>query len=461
MPIWQYSWMPFGKDGKGKGKGKGKVPAPAPKAAAKAAPSTPIPKATPLGKRFEMKMLAKDKVEGTVFADLADVSVDVACLRALFEEQPKGSKKNRRSSCPAPRAKREQVELLPLGRAQSVMIALKKQPLTPGVLRALELLDFDAEALTPEVCQVLLGAVPSPEEAGTLRGYSGDPAELRDVERQLLPLATMQHPSVGERLRIMLFKCTMQDLCGNVKGDLTSVRTALDDARSSIAFRVVLHHTVRLGTMINFNGGAEASAVVGGFNLDALARMAQFKAPGNSRVSLMHVLVAQVFAADADLPRKLVEDLRSVHRAAERPIAPLVEDIAAFCSEADHIAACAAARPDGVECSAEGASASASARLATLARSATAEAAGLREQLASARQAAKAALAYFAMPVFQPKDIDAKALELCALLSSFASAFERARAQIASDPLLAAACHRKAPGARPKAMQVPDCQAGG
>jgi len=53
----------------------------------------------------------------------------------------------------------------------------------------------------------------------------------------------------------------------------------------------------------------KAAAAIGGFGLDALSRLALFRAPGNSRISLLHVLVAQVSVADPDLPRRLMEEI--------------------------------------------------------------------------------------------------------------------------------------------------------
>jgi len=427
-----------GPPGKGAPPAKGKGPAPA-------VGSTSLPKGAPLGRRFEWKMLSKDKVAGTVFANLStEVAVDVACLRALFEK-PK-------DSVPVPKARSatrvvQQVELLARSRAQNIMIALRKQPLTVSVLQALDGLDFDADSLTPEACEVLTGAVPTPEETKQLKEYRGDSAALREAERQVMPLARMERPGVGQRLRLMLFSRMMTELAGDAKSGLASVQTALDDARSSVAFRAVLCHTVRLGTVINFgasrsDGDADAGGAVGGFNLDALSRLALFRAPGNSRITLLHVLVAQVSAADEDMPKRLLEDMSSVHKAAKRPIAPLAEDVAAFCNEAEHVAACATARTNSTSSTDE-----VTARLSRLSELATTEANVLKEQLSATRDAAKAALSFFALSA-QPKEVDAKALELCTLLSEFLSAFERAKTEISSDPELAAACHSKAPRAR-------------
>ena len=77
----------------------------------------------------------------------------------------------------------------------------RRQPLTGAVVKALERLDFEAEALGPEVCSVLIGAVPSAEECKQLLGFQGDPASLRTIERVVLPLARIERPAVGKHLK--------------------------------------------------------------------------------------------------------------------------------------------------------------------------------------------------------------------------------------------------------------------
>lgn len=318
------------------------------------------------------------------------------------------------------------------------MIVLKRQPYTKAVAEALEHLDFDAEALKPEVCEVLLGGMPTPEEAQLLLNYKGDPLMLRQTERLLLPIARLERPPAGQRLRLALFGRMMAELSSDALDGLSAVRRALDDARNSDAFRDVLSHTARLGSIINF-GVARTDGEVTGFALDALPRLALFKSASNARITLMHVLVAQVTAVDQELPARLLQETGSVHRGAQRCIAPLADDVNAFAREADHVAKCKAscASNAALECD------DAASRLTALADRATADARSLKEELSATREAANTTLQFFALHA-KPHEVDAKALELLTLLSDFVNSFDACRQELLKNPQLAAACHRGA-----------------
>jgi len=318
----------------------------------------------------------------------------------------------------------KEVTLLAPQRAQNIMIALRRQPLTEQIVEALRSLDMDSEALSPEACEVLMGAMPTSEEAKQLINFRGSVKALREVERQLLPLAQIERPAPGPRLRLVLFARTMSDLAVDVRSGLVTVREAFDGARQSPAFRIVLHHTVRLGNVINHGATRAEEDVVSGFGLDALPRLALFKAAKNQRVTLLHVLVAQVAAVEPDLPHALLNELGGARQAYLRPLAPLVEDVTAFRSEASHVAACVAA----------------SGPLAQLNERATSEANALEAELAAAREAANAALSFFAMAA-QPHELDAKAMELLGLLAEFLDTFKRCLQEIEANPEMAALCH--------------------
>jgi len=210
---------------------------------------------------------------------------------------------------------------------------------------------------------------------------------------------------------------------------------------------------VRLGSVINFGSSKaedaaaaeKAAAAVGGFGLDALSRLALFKAPGNSRITLLHVLVAQVCAADPDLLTQLTEEMRNVHEAAKRSLASLAEDVSAFTREAQHVSSCGTAN---------GGSANSddpvAAKLAWFSEHASSEAGSLAKELVATREAAQATLAFFAIPC-TTKDVDTKSLELCGLLNGFVSALEKTKKEMMMNPALASLCHS---GAALKSMPV-------
>jgi len=445
---------PPGKGGppaKGGGKGGpagalGKAPVGKARTLAAASAKAAGPEGKPIGRRFDWKTLPCDKVEGTVFAKLsAQVSVDVASLRALFEKPKEVEDKEKRKTLPGMNTSEPEVQLLARGRAQNIMIALRKQPLTAAILEGLQQLDFETTALTPEAIDVLTGAVPTPEEAKLLIGHRPSSGKLREVENKTMPLARLERPAAGQRLRLMLFRKTMAGLSEDVHIGLSSIRSAFDAAQNSAAFRAILCHTVRLGSVINFGSstaeaedaaGAETAAA-GGFGLDALSRLAHFKAPGNSRITLLHVLVAQVCAADPDLPTKLTEEMCNVHEAAKRSLASLADAVSAFTREAEHVSSSANGGGTGSDDPI-------AARLAKFSEHASSEAGSLAQVLAATREAAQATLAFFAITC-TAKDVDAKSLELCGLLSEFASVLEKTKKEIMMNPALASLCHSGTP----------------
>merc|ERR1712129_644889 len=74
-------------------------------------------------------------------------------------------------------------------------------------------------------------------------------------------------------------------------------------------------------------------------------------------------------------------------------------------------------------------------RLASLSANASAEADKLQSDFVAVREVAADALKFFAMPA-QAHEIDAKSLEFCVLLSTFAQTFQTCMHEIATEPEL-------------------------
>jgi len=431
---------------KGKGKGKDSKPPPPimkpppPKASVKGPPgklqlqSKRI--APPFGRRLDWQPLSKDKAIGTVFEGLrGDVDVDAVCLRNLFEKA-KDKEAPRQEPKSAPKAV-SQVALLSGHRAQNMLIALRRQPLTHAVLEAMKELDYQAEALGPEVCSVLIGAVPTAEESKQLLGFPGETSTLREIERLVLPLAKLERPPVGQRLRLLLFGGSMRDLIAEVQGSLLLVRRGLESVRQSNALRSVLRHTMCLGSVLNFGEVDVEDDGCVGFTLDSLPKLALCKATNNVRLTLLHVLVAQVTVADEALPKALMDELACTKEPARLSLVQLAESVSAFHREASHASACSQARG----ASAPEADDGATVHLAALAKQSLAEAASLEAELVSTREAARKTLAFFASP-FRPQEVDTKVLDLMSVLSEFAGSFKRCAQELEAHPEVARMCHR-------------------
>jgi len=294
-----------------KGKGKGSAANAAPKAKSK--PSVPL-----FGRRLDWQSLSQEKVSGTVFAGFSEevvgVAEDVTLLKALFE-QPKvcSALPNKEATSVKPKC----LELLSAKRAQNILIALRRQPLSEQTVGALERLDFEGVGLSPEACQVLMGALPTPEESALLVQHRERASEMRELERTLLPLACLEKPSVTQRLRIVLFARTRVELARDLRSAFRELKGAFKDARASASFRTVLQHTAHLGNVINYGAVKADERVAAGFSLEALPKLYLFKSANDQRITLLHVLVSQILATKPALPEALRGDLADL-KAAKR-----------------------------------------------------------------------------------------------------------------------------------------------
>ncbi|CAK0795670.1 unnamed protein product, partial [Prorocentrum cordatum] len=421
-----------------KGKGKGSAANAAPKAKSK--PSVPL-----FGRRLDWQSLSQEKVSGTVFAGFSEevvgVAEDVTLLKALFE-QPKvcSALPNKEATSVKPKC----LELLSAKRAQNILIALRRQPLSEQTVGALERLDFEGVGLSPEACQVLMGALPTPEESALLVQHRERASEMRELERTLLPLACLEKPSVTQRLRIVLFARTRVELARDLRSAFRELKGAFKDARASASFRTVLQHTAHLGNVINYGAVKADERVAAGFSLEALPKLCLFKSANDQRITLLHVLVSQVLATRPSLPEALRGELASLRAARRWQLKTLAEDVAMYCKEADHVAAVVGSLEpaEGAELGRGAPTAGAEygaprGRAAALAGEAAAEAAALRAELAEVREAARQALAFFAVPA-KPAEQDSRALELLGLLDSFRDSFHGCAQELAANTPLAA-----------------------
>jgi len=429
-----------GKDEKGKGKGKNgppkapPKPKPAPKPGdAKTGKAAPLLKTIlpPFGRRFDWQVLSKAKASGTVFSELAgDVTVDSVCLKNLFERA-----KVALVDATAKAAAKPKEEVVFSGqRAQNMMIALRRQPLTEQVVDALERLDFKHEALGAEVCSILISAVPTAEESKMLTEFPGNKENLREIERQVLPLARLDKPAVGQRLRLLLFGGSMKDLEKDVVRGLTEVQHVLKSAKESSTLRIVLRHMMCLVSELNYGSAVETgSDQLAGFSLDALPKLAQFKATSNAKITLMHILVAQVYAAGQLLPKALLTELAGVRAKDQLAIGPLAESVAAFHREASHAQACLNSRGEKDD--------EVTTNMRILATDSMRDAAALETSLAATRDLAKSTLSFFAIP-YRPQEADPKMLDMINNLCEFIQLFEGCMKDLEAHPSLAKACNR-------------------
>jgi len=208
---------------------------------------------------------------------------------------------------------RKEVKLLSQVRAQSILIALQRQPVTSECLQVLIDLRFQVDALeccglSADSCEVLLCVAPTPEEIEQLLDCAGDFNDLRDAERAVLPLARLHRPSAERRLQLAMFSLKLHDFAGRLHTDLAAVTDALATVRAGSMFRTVSRRALRLSNVLKHgnNGGLAA----GGFAVaDGLPKLSLCRAVSNCRATLLLVLVAHLVAWDSATPGRLTEDV--------------------------------------------------------------------------------------------------------------------------------------------------------
>ncbi|CAE8597733.1 unnamed protein product, partial [Polarella glacialis] len=274
----------------GKGKGKGKPPPPPPPSSSRPssrATTSTIGIRNPFSRRLDWRPILGEKLRGTIFEAFrprdedaeSDASsdadpVDLECLQEHFGHRPQESAQSG-LRFGADQQLPEAVELLGRNRAQNMLIALKRHPLTAEVLHALESLDLNCPVLCGTALEVLQPAMPTEEESKLLLAYTGDPLALRSLELRLLPLARLRQPSAAQRLRLVRLSRNMEETLVDIRSGLHIVGAACEAVCESLALKAVLRHVLCLGNTLNHGSSGVGGDVraVQGFGLDVLPRL--------------------------------------------------------------------------------------------------------------------------------------------------------------------------------------------
>ncbi|CAK9057849.1 unnamed protein product, partial [Durusdinium trenchii] len=246
---------------------------------------------------LDWRALGGERLKDTVFDVLRSVGSSPPVNAALLELHF-GHKAELAKCAPAVP---EEIEILSQRRAQNMLIAFRRQPLTTEFLKAVE--DIDFATLSTETVEVLLSAMPTEEEAKQLLGYRGDPAQLRRLEQELLPFSVLS-PSAQQRLQLGLLQRELQGRAEELHRGFQVWRRGTTAVLKSRALSETLRHLLSLGNTLN--GGK-----VEGFSLEVLPRLGLSKATGDQRITLQpgmrwsgRRVVLKVFDPDLTLIRE-------------------------------------------------------------------------------------------------------------------------------------------------------------
>lgn len=358
-----------GKSASGKGVGKSPPPKGGPKGFSKSAVKATAAAPPPFGKRLHWKLLPACALGDTIFEDLkpwgeVDQPLDTDQLERLLAPPTRGRQgadkvltgaADGTSSSGVPRAPRTissgsnakagadkgngQVILLDAKRAQNFSIVLRQVTLpTEELAEVLKYMRFGHPVEAETLEHVYNNLLPSLLESPELQQYDGPPEALRNVERQLLPLARLQR--VKTRVQIMLFGKTVPSVHQTLLSKVQALQNACTEVRNSRSLRRVFGTVLRVGNYLNHGidaADAGGGAEVRGFAMESLLKLRDFRAAQGGEVSALHCVVLHLLPIDAGLPSQLRKELGAVLGSSlfSEGIADLKDGVARVQSEAE------------------------------------------------------------------------------------------------------------------------------
>lgn len=332
--------------GKAKGKGKGGPPppkkagggAPPPKGKAKAARAK-----SPSGAKAKAEAKAKDLADGpfsrklhwvqptyeepegqTIFGELQDsFNFDPTLLEKMFGQQDK--KGARRKSVVGMKA--SGVVVLDANRAQNMAIVLQKVQLpTSEICECLQDLDFSHPRLSIDNVELLMTAMPTPEETKKLLEHRNKIHELRDIEQKIMPFCLL--PRSTPRLKLLKLALSHPATYKGLLQRCTVLIKAAEEARKSKELRSVLSVVLKVGNFIN-HGAKElrAEGAARAFAIESLHTLASYKV---GTVSVMHFICLNILNSDESFLQKLKQSMLHIPAAAKENSLTLKGAIEAF-----------------------------------------------------------------------------------------------------------------------------------
>jgi len=279
------------------------------------------PPPPPFGKRLHWKLLHPATLDNTIFEELQPWDkvappLDTKQLERLFT--PAERSLGVPISCtaaPPGKAASGKMCLMDPKRAQNLAIILRQVALPTDelcdVVRGLRLQHPISTEALEHIHEFLLP--PLLESAEMFASYDGPLQSLRDVERQLLPLARI--PRLKARVKCLLFGKTMPGVRAGLQARIRTLQEACNQVRSSHALRRILGTVLRIGNFLNHGIDAPDAAgiEVRGFTMESLLKLRDFRAgqAGESSVTALHCIALHLLPTDPQLPLQLREELKA------------------------------------------------------------------------------------------------------------------------------------------------------
>ncbi|KAJ3355198.1 hypothetical protein GGF32_002131, partial [Allomyces javanicus] len=241
----------------------------------------------------------------TVFKGMNETEIhatmDTKAFEDLFAAAAAGGKKaaadttESNGNLAATPAKVQLISVVDAKRAQNCNILLKKIKLEIDEIKR-AVVQGDTAALPADVVLEMLKYVPAEDEVAALNAATDDPAKLATADRFLFEASRIE--KYQERLGAMVFRSAANEVLGDFKSAVTTLRDASVQVVESKAFKEVLKIVLALGNYMN--AGARGGAF--GFKVEALLKLGDVKSNQNvngRKHTLIHFLVELI---DAKFP---------------------------------------------------------------------------------------------------------------------------------------------------------------
>ncbi|KAH0487890.1 MAG: uncharacterized protein KVP18_002169 [Porospora cf. gigantea A] len=270
--------------------------------------------AAPLGRRIFWKPLGDNKIEGTVFSELAPqtglqgVEFDSTQLRQVFAKDPPAVARlnvdalDCNDGPKAPRLKQRNFPIFPVRRAQNLCIVLASLKVKiPDAVISIRALD---DVLSMEVLQKLEQVVPSEDESKLLDEFLSKRSveELRpNPEQVLAPLRAGLVPLAKDRIRLLRTLKGVPTLRSELAAHMAILQQASREVMDSRKFRQVLSMVLRWGNFVNHGIATKGELRIQGFTLESLLKIVDFRSMKDSQIASLHYIVVTMMTTAPEL----------------------------------------------------------------------------------------------------------------------------------------------------------------
>ncbi|GEM06116.1 hypothetical protein Rt10032_c01g0133 [Rhodotorula toruloides] len=214
---------------------------------------------------FFWSKLPSDRLKASIWEmnDSNLVKLDIAGLEQDFAV---GTPKPQAVQGSAKLKKKETITLLGHTRAQNIAIMLARLRLPPVAIKN-AIVHLDDTAISVDNLKAIKHYAPTDDEAELIRGFDGEFNSLSTADQYFAEIASISR--LSHRLAAMVYRRRLDMEMEELKPDLTILRSACDELRSSSKLKKLLQLVLTIGNTLN---GSTFRGNAAGFSLDSLLK---------------------------------------------------------------------------------------------------------------------------------------------------------------------------------------------